>query len=300
MREVQIPSSADGSMQPAMFYAPRDAQGSKAKPAPLLVALHQWSSGYDIELKNRNYFPEVRKRGWTFIHPHFRGRNDNPDACASNLAVRDILDAVAFARQNACIDPKRIYLIGTSGGGHMTLLMAARVPQLWAAASAWVPIWDIAQWHADTTASGRKNYVTMLEAVCGGPPGKSKTVDAQYKQRSPRTYLRKAAGLSMDINAGIHDGHTGSVPIRHSLMAFNLLAAANGRKEKQVSPAEIQYMVEKECVPVKLAYRGSDTQRKYPILFRRQAGPARVTIFEGGHQMDSIAAFRWLATKRKR
>ena len=299
MREVHIPSSADGQLQPAMFYAPRGALGAKARPAPLVVALHQWSHGYDIPSVKDDYLPEVRKRGWVFIHPHFRGRNDNPSACASEPAIQDVLDAVAFARASARVDPKRIYLLGVSGGGHIALMMAAKAPQLWAAASAWVPIFDLAKWHAETKLAGR-GYWKMLEAVCGGPPGASQAVDEQYKRRSPRTYLRKAAGLPMDINAGVHDGHTGSVPISHSLSAFNMLAAANGKKEKQISPADIRYMVEKKCVPAKLSYRGDETDRKRAILFRRQAGAARVTIFEGGHELDPAAAFAWLATKRKR
>ncbi|MBN1942821.1 MAG: prolyl oligopeptidase family serine peptidase [Phycisphaerae bacterium] len=298
MREVHISSSADGKIQPAMFYAPRGTLGPKAKPAPLLVALHQWSHGFDIPSVQGDYLSEVRKRGWVFIHPHFRGRNDNPLACASDLAVQDVLDAVAFARANASVDPKRIYLLGVSGGGHMTLMMVSKAPKLWAAASVWVPIFDLVKWHAETKLAGRI-YWKMLEAVCGGPPGKSRTIDAQYRHRSPRTYLRKAAGLPMDINAGIHDGHTGSVPILHSLLAFNVLAAANGKKEKQIPQADIRHMAEKECVPLNIAYRGKETDRKHAILFRRQAGPARVTIFEGGHEFDPAAAFAWLATRRK-
>ncbi|MBN1556316.1 MAG: prolyl oligopeptidase family serine peptidase [Phycisphaerae bacterium] len=296
---MHIPSSLDSQDQPAFFYAPRSAVGAKAKPAPLLVALHQWSCGYDIPSIKTDYLPQARRRGWVFIHPHFRGRNDNPAACASDLAVRDVLDAVAFARENANVDPKRIYLAGASGGGHMTLRMAAEAPNLWAAASAWVPIFDLAKWYAQTKRAGR-GYWKLLEAICGGAPGKSKSVDAQYKQRSPKTFLRKAADLPVDINAGIHDGHTGSVPISHSLEAFNTLARANGRGEKQISTADIRFMVEQEIVPTKLAYRGKEEDRKHAILFRRQAGSARVTIFEGGHNFDPIAAFHWLATKRKR
>jgi dienelactone hydrolase len=299
MREVHIPSSADGEIQPGLFYAPRNTLGPKARPAPLLVALHQWSHGYDVSTVKGDYLPQVRKRGWVLIHPHFRGPNDNPLACASSQAVQDVLDAVTFVRANAGVDPKRIYLLGVSGGGHMALRMAAKVPGLWAAISAWVPIFDLAKWHAETRLAGRR-YWNMLEAVCDGPPGASKTVDAQYRRRSPKTYLRNAAGVPMDVNAGIHDGHSGSVPISHSLLAFNLLARANGRGEKQIPQMAIRYMVEKESVPAKFAYRGKETARKHAILFRRQAGPARVTIFEGGHEFDPAAAFAWLATKRKR
>lgn len=299
MRDIQIRSSADGTMQPARFYTPRQALGPKAKPVPLLVALHQWSWGYDIPSAKAEFFGPARKRGWAAIHPHFRGPNNNSDACASDLAIQDVLDAVVFAHQNACIDSKRIYLIGCSGGGHMTLHMAAHAPDLWAAASAWVPIFDLAAWHAETKRTGQ-GYWKTLENICGGAPGASAEVDREYRRRSPKTHLRRATGLPLDINAGIHDGHTGSVPISHSLLAFNSLACANRRPEKQLRPTEIRYMVKQEAVPAKLVYHGRETNRRHAILFRRQAGPARVTIFEGGHEIDSQTACNWLATKRKR
>ena len=47
------------------------------------------------------------------------------------------------------------------------------------------------------------------------------------RQRSPLTHLHRAASLPLDIAAGVHDGHKGSVPIRHSLDAFNVIAKAN-------------------------------------------------------------------------
>ena len=299
MHDVQILSTIDGSLQPATFYAPRKATSPNASAAPLLVALHQWSCGYDIPSAKVEYFTSARKRGWAVIHPHFRGRNDNPHACASEPAMQDILDAVTFARRNACIDPKRVYLLGCSGGGHMTLRMAAKAPQLWAAASAWVPIFDLTSWYAETKRAGHR-YWKMLEAVCGVPPGTSEKIDREYRRRSPKTYLRRAADIPLDINAGIHDGHTGSVPISHSLLAFNLLARANGRPEKQLRASEIRSMVKTESIPAGLKYGGKETDRKHVILFRRHAGPARITIFEGGHEIDSQTAMNWLATKRKR
>ena len=63
----------------------------------------------------------------------------------------------------------------------------------------------------------------MMAASCGGVPGESDSVDAEYYNRSPRHFLKNAR-MPIDINAGIYDGHTGSVPVSHSLKAFNEFA----------------------------------------------------------------------------
>ncbi len=296
MKKIKINSTRDGQVQPALFYVPASSAGA---PVPLVVALHYWSGNYKSP-PVRQYYAQCRRRRWALIHPHFRGQNIRPEACASDLAVQDVLDAVACACQNARIDRKRIYLVGASGGGHMTLMMAAKAPKLWAAASAWVPISDLAAWHAETKSAGR-DYFIKLENICGGPPGASTQVDKQYRKRSPLFHLHKARGLAIDINAGIHDGHTGSVPISHSLLAFNILAKANGKAEKMLTGEQIAFMTTKRAMPPRLAKRKQDEpDRKHKILFRRKAGPARVTIFKGGHVIAVKDAFDWLATKSRR
>ena len=104
-----------------------------------------------------------------------------------------------------------------------TLRLSA--PKLWAAVSSWVPITDLTEWHRFCKAANYR-YYKMMEACCGGPPGTPKT-DEQYRSRSPIFRLSAAKGLPIDINAGVHDGHGGrSVPIDHSLKAFNVLAEA--------------------------------------------------------------------------
>ena len=71
---------------------------------------------------------EAIQRNWHFMHPHFRGMNQVPEATCSDLAVRDIVDAVHFAESAARVDQSRIYLVGASGGGMAALMMAARAP----------------------------------------------------------------------------------------------------------------------------------------------------------------------------
>lgn len=288
LQTVTIKSSLDGTEQKSMFYVPEEGvPDNKGNPVPLLVMLHTWSADY-TQIKA---CPKVQK--WAMIAPNFRGPNVQPEACASKFAIQDVLDAVEFAKKNARIDESRIYLCGWSGGGHMSLMMAAKAPEIWAGVSAWVPISDLAAWWASD------KYRKHMEGSCGGKPGTPAT-DAEYRARSPIHFLPAAKGLPMDINAGIHDGHKGSVPISQSLNAFNVLAEANGLKDRQVPAADIEFMTRTEKVPEALAGENEkDTERNREVLFRRVAGPVRITIFEGGHEAEVNAAWNWLSRQKK-
>ncbi len=288
--EVRIPSTADGALQPAIFLAPANPE----EPVPLVVALHSWSGNYKQTL-NKPAQEFCARNGWAYIHPDFRGPNRNPAATGSELAVQDVLDAVAYAKANTPVDPARVYLTGTSGGGYMSLLMAGRSPGTFAAVSAWVPISDLVAWHADSTAR-RNKYAREIAQSCGGKPGSSPEADLQYHLRSPLSWLHLARSTPIDINAGIRDGHTGSVPTSHSLRAFNVLA----RPQDRITEAEIDHFLKKAKVPPNLPPAPLDKSfnNRQP-LFRHSSGNARITIFNGGHEMVPSALIQWLQDKTK-
>ena len=177
----------------------------------------------------------------------------------------------------------------------MALLVAGRAPDRWTAASAWAPITDLAAWHAECRAAGRP-YADDLERSCGGAPGESPAIDAEYRVRSPLTYLHPDIRTPFDINAGILDGHTGSVPISHTLRAFNADAAPQNR----ISDADIAYFVKQAAVPPGLQDEWPDPlYGDKRVLFRRASGNVRVTIFDGGHEIIYEAALSWLSRQRK-
>lgn len=181
--EIAVVSSRDGSKQKAIFYPPPGAELQAPGPkVPLVVFLHSWSTDYKTV---GPALEESQHRGWIFIGPNFRGPNETSDACASDLAVQDILDSVAYARQHARVDDKRIYLIGSSGGGQMALLMATRAPKVWSAVSTWVPITDLTSWYEFSKATGSQ-YHRMMDKCFGGPPDNPATA-AEYRRRSART-----------------------------------------------------------------------------------------------------------------
>ncbi|HIG80075.1 MAG TPA: hypothetical protein EYQ62_00165 [Verrucomicrobiales bacterium] len=290
IREIKYLSKADNTKQPALFFAPT----VRGEPRPLLVGLHTWSSDY--RQNNSPYGKWCIEHKWNFIHPNFRGPNRRPQATGSELVVADILSAVEFAKKNGAVDETRIYLVGASGGGYAALLMAGRAPEVWAGVSAWVPILDLAQWHAHTSKRKMK-YAREIELSIGGKPMAGSEAAAEAMKRSPVTYLAHAKGVALDINAGINDGHSGSVPISHSLDAFNLLAAAKDRLgadliSEFVKTAKVPAALKGQA-PVDVAYG------KKAVLFRRQSGAARVTIFQGGHEIIPAAALHWLAKQQR-
>lgn len=289
MSEIEYLSQADSTLQPALFYYPGISQQT-----PLLVALHTWSGDY-LQKDGSAYAEWCIEKNWAMIHPNFRGPNNNPEATGSSLVIDDIMSAVMYARKHANIDSTRIYLVGSSGGGYTALLMLGNHPGIWAGVSAWVPIADLRSWYDQTSKEGRK-YAQDIINACGGKPGESSIVDKEYLKRSPITYLSRDIQTPVDINAGIHEGHTGSVPVSHSIRAFNLLA----QPWDEIDKSQIEFFVETQSVPKELQSEISDEAygEKQP-LFRRSSENVRLTIFDGGHEIIHQAAFRWLSEQRK-
>ncbi len=292
---IRVKSTIDGAMRPSYFYVPEVKDGAKV---PLLVALHTWSYGYKATDPLNWALGECRARGWAMLYPDFRGPNWTPEACGSDLAVQDILDAVDYAKANAPIDHDRVYVIGASGGGMMSLLLAGRAPKVWAGVYSGCPITDIARWHGDSKRIGT-HYWKHMEQACGGTPA---TRAEEYARRSPLTYLAAArkGKVHVQIATGIHDGHIrrggGSVPIGHAIRGFNALA----NKKDQVPEDVIASMEKDEKVPADLAFAGKDPFfAKNRIHLRRTSANVRLTVFEGGHAGNFAAGIDWLSRQRR-
>jgi pimeloyl-ACP methyl ester carboxylesterase len=287
MTTIEYMSPADGTPQPALLLAAANTQ----EPRPVLVNLHTWSANHNQAYPDRIQW--CADNGWHFIQPNFRGPNDRPEALGSDAVVADIVAAVKYMVDHERVDARRVYLLGESGGGHAALLVAARAPELWAGVSAWVPISDVRLWWEQRQGS---KYAADIEAACGGNPAINPAAARECAKRSPVTYLRAAAPVPLDINGGLHDGRSGSVPFTHSLLAFNAVAAAADR----IAAADIEAFYRTQQVPP--ALRGNYADPLYGPLapvFRRVSGNVRVTIFNGGHQSSSYAALNWLAQQRQ-
>ena len=92
--DIEITSSIDHSAQPARAYL---APGSTKRP--MIVFLHAWSMTYQQRLA-----PHVEQwaRDQQWRHGARLPRASwNVSSCASDLAIQDVLHAVAYARQHA-------------------------------------------------------------------------------------------------------------------------------------------------------------------------------------------------------
>jgi pimeloyl-ACP methyl ester carboxylesterase len=292
VKETYYPSSIDNSQQPSLVYAPKKVDGKR----PLLVALHTWSNDFLQEGGQPLFGDWCIQNDWFMIHPNFRGKNRTPQAMGSDLAVGDIVSAVEYMKSEYNVDGNRIYLVGTSGGGHMSLLMAGRHPEIWAGVSAWCGISDIQAWWEQKSADGPERYAEEIELALGAAPGTDLEATQQARYRSPLSYLTSAANVSLDINHGIDDGRKGSVHFTHSLYAFNRVVSG----EDAISEADIKTFYETQEVPVHLKTSIKDPVygRKIP-LFRKTTPTCRITIFKGGHEIIHEAALNWLALQKK-
>ncbi len=287
-------SQLDGETQSLYYWAPATAD---SRPTPVLVFLHSWSS--DFQQDNSRWMVECVRRNWIWIHPDFRGINQSPKACGSRFARQDVLDAVEFARKKWNVDSERIYLAGVSGGGHMSLLMAAHHPNEFSAISSWVGPNDLIEWHRFHTKNGKpEKYAQMIEASLGGPPGRSAEIDADYLDRSPVFQLKSINKLPISIWAGVQDGHTGSVPVSHSLRAYN--AIAKSQRDEIISEKEIDELTrDKKLSAPRECDKVTDSTLGRDIHLRRTSGESVMTIFEGGHESIPEAAFEWLDQQRR-
>lgn len=296
LKEIQVQSSIDRSMQPALMWLPKKARTQKT---PMLVFLHSWSGNY--KQNNGTWQKEAVDRGWIYLHPHFRGANKSPKACGSRLAKQDILDAISAISKRYKVDSTRIYLAGHSGGGHMAMLMAGYHPSRFSAVSSWCGISNLKNWYLYHAPRGREGkYAKMVSSCCGGKPGHSQKIDAQYKARSPWQHLKNIGNLPFDLNAGVYDGQKGSVPFYQSLRAFNAVANAHGDKEKAISEEVLLELWNTHTLNLpEESDIAKDKEYERAIILRRQTGKTRVTIFDGNHESLAHSACNWLAKQQR-
>ncbi|MDX5480155.1 MAG: prolyl oligopeptidase family serine peptidase [Hymenobacteraceae bacterium] len=285
IQEVSIKSTADGSMQPALFYS-SNSSGKR----PLLVMLHSWSSEYlqEVSIPFAEWSMEY---DWAFIHPNFRGKFDNPEAMASDLAIQDIVDAVNYAKQHAEIDSSRVYILGSSGGAMTALVAAGKHPDIWAGVVAWVPVFDLVDWYAFSQNYPHRDYNDHIVTACGGEPIPGTAAAEECKRRSPSTYIDNAKDVPVFLAHGVEDV---LVPVDHSIRAFNILAAP----EDTISQEHVEYILEEQALPPDLK-ETSHTIKYFDdgdpeVVFARQSQNVRLVLFKGVHDMAYNPGLLWL------
>ncbi|MCX8761319.1 alpha/beta hydrolase family protein [Vibrio parahaemolyticus] len=271
-REVSIPSSIGSSPQKAMFL-------SATQKAPLLISLHTWSGDY----KQHDPLSEkAAMSGWNYIHPDFRGPNSTTDACLSEQALADIDDAVTYAINNGNVDSANIFVVGVSGGGYAGLGSYLKTKHKINTFMVWVPISDLNLWYKQSRDRKSTYSEDILACTDSGKDIDSKSA----RLRSPLHWNLPKDERRIEIYAGINDGHTGSVPVSHSILFFNKLARQYD-KTKQIDVEETVMILDRNIE----RFNEAKSIGNRELIFERKAGPASIYIFDGTHEMLTDYAF---------
>ena len=172
--EFSFTSTFDSTRQQAVAFIPDTTVKRKR---PLLVVAHYWW-GNRFTARDLEYYPECVKRGWLLVCPELHGKRTGHETPLAALECQhDIVDAVRYMQAAYQVDSSRIYIAGRSMGGMIAQMMAAKYPDLFAAAAAGQGISDLKAW-IDESPMFREG----VEKECG-----------PYDARSPFEYVRRSS-----------------------------------------------------------------------------------------------------------
>jgi lysophospholipase L1-like esterase/pimeloyl-ACP methyl ester carboxylesterase len=288
--QTEIKSSVDGSMQKAIIY-----KSQQAAPQPLIISLHSWSGDYNQE---DPLAKEILLRDWNYIHPDFRGPNNKPEACGSDLVIADLEDAIQFALKNGAVDTANVHIIGVSGGGYATMLAYMKINYPVKSFNAWASISDLSSWYWESKGRNAKYATDLEQVVMKGNQMNWEELDSRSPIKLP-VPADKRKNAFLNIYAGVHDGYTGSVPISHSILFYNKIAAElfPVQKEKLVEDSTLISLLSKQLNP----YADTTTTmggRKIHLI--KKLPNLGLTIFEGSHEMIVPQALALIPIDRKR
>ncbi len=127
---VRYPSPA-GKL--AAYLSPDPGDGKKH---PAVVYAHGGFGGINGMAFGRESFAPFRDAGFVLFCPSWRGENDNPGQYEMFFGeVDDAVASLEYLAKVPYVNPNRIYMIGHSTGGTITLLTAEASPRLRAAFS---------------------------------------------------------------------------------------------------------------------------------------------------------------------
>jgi predicted peptidase len=134
-------------VMPYRVYVP--ASYAAARPAPLVIALHGLGANEDSFFDSYERLPPqlAEKHGFLLAAPlgyrvdgfygsRIMGGSDVAAQRRGEYSEKDVLEVLRLMKASYNVDESRIYLIGHSMGAIGTWALAAKYPQIWAAAAA--------------------------------------------------------------------------------------------------------------------------------------------------------------------
>lgn len=269
-----VQSEADDKWQPFYYWE------AEKPDQPLVVHLHTWSGNY--AQINDSLAANTKAKGWNYIHPDFRGPNNHPEACGSELAIADIDQVIDWALSTLLVNRDSIFVLGASGGGYATLITYMKSRHQIRGFHAYVPISDLAAWYEESLVRTTRYAQNILDCTAS----EDSVLDvAEAKRRSPlywKTPQKKRQDATLHLYAGVHDGYTGSVPITHSVNFYNKLL-------RDAEVTDSTKLVDNQTI-IRLLTRqkGKETGQfigDREVHLHRSWRNVSLTIFEGGHEM---------------
>ena len=270
--KVEIPSSVDDILQNAWYYKPPHREKS-----PLIVSLHSWAGTFD------QIDPELSREAvnsnWNYIHPDFRGVNNTPYACGSDISMSDIDDAITFAIDNGNVDLDNIFIVGSSGGAYSALCYYSKSRHPINAFIVWSPITDLLAWYNQSII--RKTR--YAQDIMNGTNSTDALDIKEAKKRSPLYRDLPNNNSKLYIFTGYHDGYEikaeNPVPITHSLKYFNMYSMHHGAtSDHLISNDEIIKLTTREMP------KTNETISDRKVVYSKSYKNASITIFDGGHE----------------
>ena len=192
------------------YQIPMSYTGSDS--VPLLIGIH--GMGWNGQSIADFLAAEANNRGWLLAAPDMHGNyyvNTGRYALAWPGAQHDIIDTIEYMMSEYEVVPSRIYITGGSMGGQTSAMMAAKYPDIFAAAAPWKPLTDLAIWYDELGNMGDPyNIPKRIRAETGGEPSE---VPFEYQRRSPMEMPQNSRLIPIKM---WHDVDDILVPIHHS------------------------------------------------------------------------------------
>jgi pimeloyl-ACP methyl ester carboxylesterase len=226
---VPLVSTYDGYYPHYVWYQVPDDPVSD--PTPLLVVIHGWGGTGEVMLDFMG--AAVNEWGWLSAAPNMHGNYwvDGKRALAWPGAQHDIIDAVEYMMSTYNVDTSRIYITGASMGGQIATVMAAKYPDVFAAATEWKGFTDLAEWYDELIDVGKPSMASSIrrEIDPDCDPYDPIPPDCGTPAAEPFEYQRRSA-VEMPQNSRLiplrlwHNEEDVLVPIHH---AYDLAGAIN-------------------------------------------------------------------------
>jgi len=282
----------DGTPQDARAQIPDSYDGSV--PTPLIIYVHGRSS--DIyEWETLPISVAINVKGWLLAAPQMHGSWEGPVppppdppgkfVYASLESQYDIIGTVKYMVQNYNVKLDRIYLVGSSMGGQIATVVAAKYPHVFAAVFDTKGPTNMAQWYGETTDGYHKAWMERECHINGTPRDPSQNPFC-YQRRSSVSFAGNYLHIPISITHSLSDT---LVPIAHS---FNLRDAINAHSPDRLASVAVDTVVGAACPegsPYHCYEADSDAVFSFLEAFTLNNNPTHINI-----TTDESKSYYWL------